>query len=57
MSLLLYAKGGGGRVYEEDSSRLQLTRPGLYLYLPILQDLSTKYLLNASGSGPPDPYL
>jgi hypothetical protein len=31
------------------------TQLGLYLYLPILQDLSNDYLLNRLSYGPPGP--
>jgi hypothetical protein len=34
-----------------------ITRPGLYLYLPILQDLSIEYHLTRLGNGPPGPDL
>jgi hypothetical protein len=55
LPLLFYAKGVGfirkGRV------GYNLIQPRLYLYLPILQDLSIYYLLNHLGSGPPSSGL
>jgi hypothetical protein len=36
--------GYGGRVYKEDPIGYNCIRPRLYLYFPILQDLSNDYL-------------
>jgi hypothetical protein len=47
LPLRLYAKEG--RIYKEDPSRLQLTRPRLYLYLPNLQYLSIICLFRCLG--------
>jgi hypothetical protein len=35
----------------KDRADYNLTQPGLYLYLAILQDLSIDYLLNCLGNG------
>jgi hypothetical protein len=47
LPLFLYAKGVG--FIRRSESVITLTRPGLYLYLPNLQVLSIKYLLNHLG--------
>jgi hypothetical protein len=38
----------------KDRVDYSLTRSGLNLYFPILQDLSIDYLLNHLGNGPPN---
>jgi hypothetical protein len=53
LPLLLYAKGVG--FTRKDRVGYNYTQPGLYLYLPILQDLSNNYLSNRLGYGPLDP--
>jgi hypothetical protein len=47
----------GGRVYKEDQVGCSFIQSGLYLYLSILQDLSTKYILNCHGNRPRGPNL
>jgi hypothetical protein len=51
-------QGGGGVGF---TKKIQVghsfTRLGLYLYLPILLDLSTNYLSTRLGHGPPGPGL
>jgi hypothetical protein len=54
-ALLLYAKGVG--FIRNDRVGFNLTWSRLYLYLPNLQDISMKYLLNHLGNGPPGPGL
>ncbi len=51
LPLILYAKGIG--FTRKDRVGYNLTRPGLFLYLPILQDLSIDYLSNRLANGPP----
>jgi hypothetical protein len=48
---LLYAKEVG--FTRKDRVAYSLIRLRLYLYLPILQDLSTNYLLNRLDNEPP----
>jgi hypothetical protein len=43
----------GVRSTRKDRVGYNHIRPGLYLYLPILQDLSNAYLLNCLSCGPP----
>jgi hypothetical protein len=38
-----------------DQVGYSLVRPGVYIYLPNLQDLSIKYLLNCLNNRPPGP--